>query len=143
MKYQSFLASVILVLLLFTFGYSADTVYVEKEIKTVYVKKEPPKLKIEKKLPVSCTIRPVTQVADVAVNKASTKFKPSPLFVEIGRVSKNVPIKIVIKNVAIKSCAGFMPSKLIKRSDTFVRLQNLSNLIASLKTIASPALCTP
>ena len=43
---------------------------------------------------VSWTTRPVTQVAEVAVNRASRKEAPSPDWVETGRVSRQAPTRI-------------------------------------------------
>ena len=43
---------------------------------------------------VSCTTRPVTQVAEVAVNSASKKEAPCPSRVEMGSVSSSAPARI-------------------------------------------------
>ena len=56
---------------------------------------------IEKSCPVFLTIKPVTQTAEVSVNRESTKFKP--LLCEKGNNNKRVPLKIVIiKIITIK-----------------------------------------
>ena len=41
--------------------------------------------------------KPVTQVAEVAVNKASAKDADSPLLVETGSISKMLPVNITDK----------------------------------------------
>ena len=43
---------------------------------------------------VSCKARPVTQVAEVAVNNASRKGAACPLFVAKGSIRRNVPPKM-------------------------------------------------
>jgi len=55
---------------------------------------------------VSTTIRPVTQVAEVAVNKASTKLIDPPL-VEIGSISKKLPVRIVNTKLKVRTLAGW------------------------------------
>ena len=58
-----------------------------------------------KQLPVSTTVRPVTQTADVDVNSASTN--PSPLMVDAGgSISKQVPIRIISANPKMVARAG-------------------------------------
>jgi hypothetical protein len=43
------------------------------------------------------TVKPVTQVAEVAVNKASKRDVLSPVALASGNISKTVPINIVKK----------------------------------------------
>ena len=52
---------------------------------------------------VSCTTSPVTQVAEVAVNKASAKGVTSPLLDETGSISKILPVSITSKKPAMIS----------------------------------------
>ena len=54
-------------------------------------------------VPVSTTINPVTQTADVAVNKASKKLVLSPLVVDIGKVNINAPTNITNINPKTKT----------------------------------------
>ena len=45
----------------------------------------------------STTVKPVTQTALVEVKKLSTKLNQSPFMLEIGKDSKNAPIRITVK----------------------------------------------
>lgn len=56
-------------------------------------------------VPVSMTARPVTQVAEVAINKASIK-DIFPDVEEMGRLSRNVPAVISIMNPKDKTLGG-------------------------------------
>ena len=62
--------------------------------------------KIEKSLPVSSTINPVTQVAEVAVKRALIK----PMLLAVpeaeGRLRRIVPIVITTKNPDTNTCGG-------------------------------------
>lgn len=49
-------------------------------------------------MPVSTTIRPVTQSAEVAVNKASINDIVFPLLREIGKYKRKVPKQIINAN---------------------------------------------
>ena len=56
-------------------------------------------------VPVSVTLRPVTQTAEVDVNRASTKFNPLPVpVVAWGKRSRPAPAKIIARNP--KTVAG-------------------------------------
>ena len=59
-----------------------------------------------KKVIVSSTIRPVTQVAEVAVNSASIAFIPSPEVVISGIISRRVPTVVIPKKLRINMTAG-------------------------------------
>lgn len=59
----------------------------------------------DQKTGVSVTISPVTHVADVAVNNASTNEARSPS-VAIGRESNPVPAAIVARNPSATICPG-------------------------------------
>lgn len=50
---------------------------------------------------VSCRTSPVTQVAEVEVNRAQENGAPLPDFVENGSISSNVPTRITDKNPSI------------------------------------------
>ncbi|GAX59384.1 uncharacterized protein SCALIN_C03_0041 [Candidatus Scalindua japonica] len=63
--------------------------------------------KREKKREVSWTVSPVTQSADVEVNKASTNDVPLPLTVATGSISKIVPITIKVKKLRPSVTPGF------------------------------------
>ena len=56
----------------------------------------------EKSLPVSKTMSPVTQVADVAVNRASNQEISRPSTEAIGKFSKKAPIIMINKKPATK-----------------------------------------
>ena len=51
----------------------------------------------EKYVPVLTTPNPVTQTADVAVNKETSKSPPYPLALEKGIISNSVPMLITAK----------------------------------------------
>jgi len=54
--------------------------------------------KVEKSFPVSKTINPVTQVAEVAVKRASIKPILFPVLEATGRLRSIVPMIITIRN---------------------------------------------
>jgi hypothetical protein len=58
-------------------------------------------------LPTSTTDNPVTQTADVEVNKAVTRSVHVPALEEIGNINRNVPIEITAKNPKQIVLAGF------------------------------------
>jgi hypothetical protein len=60
-------------------------------------------------VPVSTTTSPVTQTADVEVNKAFINEVDSPENVLIGSIRKMVPIIIILKKLSTNICAGFSP----------------------------------
>ena len=87
-----------------------------KEPNTINVIKPKPPVCIKQKiinfpkavhwLMVLVTTKPVTQVAEVAVNKASKTWMLFPFWLEIGRQSKLVPIKITSKKPKIITLVG-------------------------------------
>ena len=54
--------------------------------------------KFEKAVPVSTTIKPVTQTAEVDVNRATNGSFQPPEALEIGSISRQVPNRIAPKN---------------------------------------------
>ena len=70
----------------------------------------------EKSLPVSSTIRPVTQTADVAVNRAFTKPMDLPDLADIGRSSSSAPTRMATAKVMTINCAARSPSWLMSRA---------------------------
>jgi hypothetical protein len=62
---------------------------------------------------VSTTTNPVTQVAEVAVNKAFRKPMLSPLCTAKGSVSRRLPARIVKKKLKVISLAGLVETLLI------------------------------
>jgi hypothetical protein len=59
------------------------------------------------------TISPVTQVAEVAVNRASTKEMGFVLGVETGSISRAVPVRIVKAKLKTRATAGLFPKEKI------------------------------
>lgn len=59
--------------------------------------------KVEKYVPVSTTIRPVTHTAEVAVNNASIKDKLLPFCEEMGSINKKAPHKIKLEKLIVKT----------------------------------------
>ena len=55
---------------------------------------------------VSRTTRPVTQVAEVAVKRASRKEAPPGSLVENGSISRTVPTAISVRKPRIMICEG-------------------------------------
>ena len=62
--------------------------------------------KEEKSFPVSKTINPVTQVAEVAVKRALIKPILFPVLEATGRLSSIVPMVITIRNPNNNTCGG-------------------------------------
>ena len=62
----------------------------------------------DQKVAVSCKISPVTQVAEVAVNRAVSSPALRPLAVAKGRQSSSVPARMMAPNPAMMTCAGVM-----------------------------------
>ncbi|MNP77023.1 hypothetical protein D3C76_1743680 [compost metagenome] len=62
----------------------------------------------EKELPVSMTMRPFTQTAEVAVKKASRIPTDSPVSDAWGRESRTVPARIRIIKMAVTSWGGLI-----------------------------------
>ena len=58
--------------------------------------------KREKVTPVFTTVRPVTQTAEVAVNRASTKPRLSLSFVATGRVRSKAPSRTTAKKPMVR-----------------------------------------
>jgi len=63
--------------------------------------------KTENVSPVSTTINPVTQVADVAVNNAFKNESPFPSSVERGIVKRKVPMIIISAKPSTRIFGGF------------------------------------
>jgi len=61
------------------------------------------------------TISPVTQVADVAVKKASVREMLSPEGVETGSISRKVPTAIAPVKLIISARAGLFANNIIAR----------------------------
>ena len=55
---------------------------------------------------VSTTIKPVTSVAEVDVNRASKKFVVKPLEDETGSISKSVPTSMLVRNARARPDKG-------------------------------------
>jgi hypothetical protein len=72
-----------------------------------------------KTFPVSTITRPVTQVADVDVKRASTKPRLC-VFIEEGNISRAVPIEIRMANPMIEIRAGDLKSALEMRTARFL-----------------------
>ena len=64
-----------------------------------------------KAFPVSTTTRPVTQVADVEVKRASTNPRPD-MFVAEGSIRRTVPMEMRMANPIIEMRAGDSKSAL-------------------------------
>ena len=62
--------------------------------------------KVEKSFPVSNTINPVTQVAEVAVNRALMKPMLSPVLEAAGRLRNIVPTAIAERKPNANTCGG-------------------------------------
>ncbi len=101
--------------------------------------------KVEKVSPVSTTINPVTQVADVAVNKASKKGKPFPSSVENGIVKRNVPMAIMRAKPNTRTFGGFnaflklfiLFSSILNSKQLFVKWHNKKTYDKSMKMTES------
>jgi hypothetical protein len=65
---------------------------------------------------VSYTIRPVTQVADVAVKSASTKGVDSPLLADTGSISKAVPTNIIKRKPSTMILVGVIEKRRFTKS---------------------------
>ena len=73
--------------------------------------------------PVSTTERPVTQVADVAVNRQVRKSVGVPAAEETGSVRIDAPVRITARNISTMICGGF-----ILRSRYTARFRNRSSI---------------
>ena len=87
-----------------------------------------------KTVAVSTTINPVTQTAEVDVNKASIQV--IPLTVELGSIKRRVPTKMTNRKLKIKIIAGCIAILLTPR---LIRLNSIKNsrLIRMFVRIAS------